>query len=44
MTTVALPRSDRSSPPASSVTSTVGVLLALWLGLVFALAAAGAFV
>jgi hypothetical protein len=43
MTTAALPRSDRPSPPTSSATSTVAILLALWLGLVFALAATGAF-
>ena len=40
MTTAALPRFDRSPVRASA---TVGLLLLLWLGLVFTLGAAGAF-
>lgn len=45
MTTAVLPRPDRSSlAGASTLTFRVGILLALWLSLVFALGAAGAFV
>jgi hypothetical protein len=45
MTTAVLPRPDRPSlTGASTITLGVGILLALWLGLVFALGAAGAFV
>jgi hypothetical protein len=45
MTTAVLSRPDRSSPAgASTITFRVGILLALWLSLVFALGAAGAFV
>lgn len=43
MTTAILPRPDSPAALASTVASTVGILLALWLGLVFALGAAGAF-
>jgi len=44
MTTAVLPRPDRPSSPVSTITLRVGALLALWLGLVFALGADGAFV
>ena len=43
MTTAVLPRSDRPAAPTSTVAPAVGVVLVLWLGLVFALVAAGAF-
>lgn len=39
MTTAILPRPDRASALTSAATSTVGVLLLLWLGLVFTLGA-----
>lgn len=43
MTSAVLSQPHRPASRASIVTSTVGIVLALWLGLVFALGAAGAF-
>src|SRR5262245_51377364 len=43
MTTAVLPHPDRPAALTSTVASTVGIVLVLWLGLVFALVAAGAF-